>query len=301
MLTLTSSTIELKTVSIGYLAAEFIKSANTQSYPLQVHSRFQHAMNLKRSDGYLLTLLSANHYANLADAIRLNLPASWDWREKAIDTEKVGMKNEALHGAGWSISGNGALCWQPDRTAAHAHESLESGAQHYYAILLHALTLFCAAHRISSELSLFPNAHSGKKQPELSLSVNATMLNQQIAQLIGFGRGLTPDGDDYLLGYIAALWRWRQTPKVAEHFTLLCRGIADQLFRTNDISAHYLKRAVQGHFSEPICELIQVLATKKNDVDVNSAALAVMQFGASSGADCLAGFLHGLRALKATQ
>ena len=150
-------------------------------------------------------------------------------------------------------------------------------------------------------MSLFPRADSGQKQPEISLNSNAAILDQQIAQLIGFGRGLTPDGDDYLLGYIAALWRWRYTQKVAEHFTLLCHGLTNQLSRTNDISAHYLKRAVQGHFSEPICELIQALATKKNDVEVNSAALAVMQFGASSGADCLAGFLHGLRALKATQ
>lgn len=301
MLTHTFTADALKTVSIGYLAAEFIKSANAQPYPLQVHSRFQHAVNLKRSDGYLLTLLSASHYANLADAIRLNLPASWDWREKTIGGEEIWMKNEVLHGAGWSISSKGARCWQPDRATAHAHESLVSDAQHYYAILLHALTLFCTTHRIRSELSLFPRADSGQKQPEISLNVNAAILDQQIAQLIGFGRGLTPDGDDYLLGYIAALWRWRYSQKVAEHFTLLCHGLTNQLSRTNDISAHYLKRAVQGHFSEPICELIQALATKKNDVEVNSAALAVMQFGASSGADCLAGFLHGLRALKATQ
>ena len=165
MLTHTFTADVLKTVSIGYLAAEFIKSANAQSYPLQIHSRFQHAVNLKRSDGYLLTLLSASHYANLADAIRLNLPASWDWREKTIGGEEIWMKNEVLHGAGWSISSKGARCWQPDRATAHAHESLVSDAQHYYAILLHALTLFCTTIVLEANCHYFLVRIQGKNSP----------------------------------------------------------------------------------------------------------------------------------------
>ena len=76
--------------------------------------------------------------------------------------------------------------------------------------------------------------------------------------------------------------------------------IASHLTRTNDISAHYLRRALDGHFSEPLCDLLMLLATPASDDIVRSAAQNVMQFGASSGTDCLAGLLHGMRTLQTT-
>ncbi|RYA92140.1 hypothetical protein DD593_27305, partial [Enterobacter cloacae complex sp. 742-ADZ3-9B] len=41
-------------------------------------------------------------------------------------------------------------------------------------------------------------------------------LERQVPQLIGFGKGLTPDGDDYLLGYLAALWLWQLPAPLAD-------------------------------------------------------------------------------------
>lgn len=292
---------ELKSVSIGYLAADFILGENVWPRRLQIHSRFQHALNLQRDDGYLLTLLCASQYRNLADAIRLDLPMAWDWREHANNGNSRDVtlqENGMLLGAGWFIALENTPCWRPNIITAGTDESPDNYAQHQYPTLVDALNRYCHKHNISSELALLPDISSMKRQPELSLNADTVTLNMQIAQLIGFGRGLTPDGDDYLLGYIASLWRWRNTPRVATHYVRLCRGVAEQLERTNDISRQYLSRGVQGHFSEPICELIQALATAKSHSAISTAASRVMQFGASSGVDCLAGFLHGLRTLS---
>ncbi|RJT22396.1 DUF2877 domain-containing protein [Buttiauxella izardii] len=126
------------------------------------------------------------------------------------------------------------------------------------------------------------------------------MMDAQLAKIIGFGHGLTPDGDDYLLGYLAALWSWREVEGIALHWENLQNAVPPLLSRTNDISRHYVTRGLEGHFSEPIYQLIQLLYSNAQTTQIRTAALGVMQFGSSSGVDCLAGLLHGLRTLKAT-
>lgn len=65
--------------------------------------------------------------------------------------------------------------------------------------------LFCLEHNVQSTLHL-PDSltHQG-----LAIMEHPDALERQVPQLIGFGKGLTPDGDDYLLGYLAALWLWQ--------------------------------------------------------------------------------------------
>ncbi|MBB1201227.1 DUF2877 domain-containing protein [Enterobacteriaceae bacterium 89] len=114
---------------------------------------------------------------------------------------------------------------------------------------------------------------------------------------IGFGGGLTPDGDDYLLGYFAALYA-SSHPAAMRQRQRLARIVTPRLGRTNDISRHYLQRAAQGHFSEAICQLREQLAAPFCPGLLGERATQVMAFGAASGADCMAGWLHGLRNLS---
>jgi hypothetical protein len=261
--------MQLPVVSLGYLA----KHRLAQS--LKVHSRFQHAVNLMADDGHLLTLLDASRYPNLPDAVRVQLPHGWDWRHMTSGIS--GLEN--------------ALIWQPEITPAHSTQRPQ-----HYAILVDELS----REPVESELMLLPGGDSTKRQPQICAKDCAQMLTYQVSQLVGFGRGLTPDGDDYLLGYLAALWRWQNAPHIAGHVQLMQQIVASQLTRTNDISAHYLRRALHGHFSEPLCNLLILLTTPASNEQIRSTAQNVMQCGASSGTDCLAGLLHGIRTLQTT-
>lgn len=260
----------LSIVSLGYLAAERLVQPAQQ---LKIHSRFHHAMNLLATDGHLLTLLDASQYPNLPDAVRVQLPPGWDWREMA----------DTLAGF------DSAEIWQPEILLALPGES-----PRHYAVLADALS----GQPVESELMLLPDGDRSKRQPQIAADNSAEQLTLQVSQLIGFGRGLTPDGDDYLLGYLAALWRWQNAPNIAGHYRQMQQIVAAQLTATNDISAHYLRRALHGHFSEPLCELMTLLTQPANTAQINVAAQNMMQCGASSGADCLAGLLHGIRTLQ---
>lgn len=287
-------------LSVGYLAA----SRLSEQVRLQVHSCFQRSLNLRHPDGYLLPLLSSD-FQDLPDAIRISLGSGWDWRHHARIGQTVTFHHSVLQGEGWSVALDNVACWQPEQGLLAAGEPALRAAFEHYAILALQLAQYCQQHYSESDLQLLPGlvqSNVSFKRParavQLALSDSPEQLAAEVAALIGYGRGLTPDGDDYLLGYMAALWPWRQHPAFAAHDVTLRGLIGSQLSRTNDISRHYLARALQGHFSAPICHLMLLLISAASPVQIQTAALEVMQFGASSGVDCLAGLLHGLRTLQ---
>ncbi|ENJ2950942.1 DUF2877 domain-containing protein, partial [Escherichia coli] len=50
--------------------------------------------------------------------------------------------------------------------------------------------------------------------------------------------------------------------------------------------------------SEPICRLLAQLVGSASAMTIASCTEQIMQFGATSGVNCLAGMLHGFRTLN---
>ncbi len=109
--------------------------------------------------------------------------------------------------------------------------------------------------------------------------------------LLGLGPGLTPSGDDFLVGLFAVL-------HVAEspcgRLKGICAGIlADADQRTNAISAAALAAAARGRVRESVHEFLRQLMTGSREAAM--AALApVLAIGSTSGADMAAGIVSGL-------
>jgi hypothetical protein len=123
---------------------------------------------------------------------------------------------------------------------------------------------------------------------------DADRVTRGVASLIGRGPGLTPSGDDALVGLLAVLHRLG--PARDGSLELLGPAVAAHLHRTGDSSAHYLRLAVAGHLGERLIALRDALAT---DDAVDAAVAAVVATGATSGADALLGVDGGLRLLAA--
>ncbi len=111
-------------------------------------------------------------------------------------------------------------------------------------------------------------------------------LSRAVAKLAGLGPGLTPAGDDYLIGAMAALWL---TGRLGTMELIAATAIP----RTSALSAAFLRAAARGQFMEPWHALVE--AWQAEDKPAVAAAVArIAVFGASSGADALAGFSHTL-------
>ena len=103
--------------------------------------------------------------------------------------------------------------------------------------------------------------------------------------LAGLGSGLTPAGDDFLVGLM--LWSWLAHPD-PESFGLQTLRAAHP--RTTVLSAALLSVAACGECSAPWHRLLSALA--RDDESRRQRALReLLAFGATSGADALAGFV----------
>lgn len=111
--------------------------------------------------------------------------------------------------------------------------------------------------------------------------------------LIGRGPGLTPSGDDMLMGMLAVLFASRHASQ------LLSRGFlppADQLMlSTTSVSCSYLNSARRGEFSSPVLRVLRSLQTGR---DPQPAIQRLLSVGHTSGADTLVGMVMALQGLQ---
>ncbi|WP_104087990.1 DUF2877 domain-containing protein [Cryobacterium sp. N19] len=121
-------------------------------------------------------------------------------------------------------------------------------------------------------------------------------LDVVVGRLIGAGEGLTPSGDDVLVGLLAALTRGGQTAGSTAIVSRIAESVLRNTHRTTSISAHYLRLATRGSFSEPLTNLVDSVFTGSSVDDVHARTREVLSVGASSGADALRGVLLGLEA-----
>jgi len=112
--------------------------------------------------------------------------------------------------------------------------------------------------------------------------VEGKTLSAAVERLAGLGQGLTPAGDDFLLGVIAALWLLHQTG-----LPVIIAGAA--IPKTGILSGAFLQAAARREFMEPWHALISA-AKHRDEANINTAVQWIADFGASSGTDALAGF-----------
>ncbi len=122
-----------------------------------------------------------------------------------------------------------------------------------------------------------------------------TTLLTLVQGLVGLGEGLTPSGDDCLVGLLAVL-------HVTGYLPSLCSPPVRVQFcqcvhlGTSQLSGEFVRCALEGHFAEPVVRLMRALCTPGTGVwQTHAATLASV--GHSSGVDAMVGIALGCRLL----
>jgi hypothetical protein len=113
-------------------------------------------------------------------------------------------------------------------------------------------------------------------------------------RLIGLGEGLTPAGDDCLVGALAVVHRFRPG-LLADHPGALREIAAAAREGTTVVAREFLFHALEGRFSEAVVGL----ASAPTEAAARDALADLLTMGATSGADTAAGMRLGLEALGA--
>lgn len=135
-----------------------------------------------------------------------------------------------------------------------------------------------------------PHTHSpATKPPELP---------QATTELIGLGIGLTPSGDDYLVGVLAML---AQHPLGARSYTAVAACIRSALElpdteRTTSVSRHFLLAGCEGEFQSEIAAASRGILTRAPNLAAAFAAAAAN--GSTSGTDALHGVTDAYLAIE---
>lgn len=95
-------------------------------------------------------------------------------------------------------------------------------------------------------------------------SKNRTAQESAITYLVGRGKGLTPSGDDFLIGWLLI----QQLYQEATLSNQLILEKAQSPFYTTDVSRHYLKQASQSRFSHGLLQLVDYFVNPRNEIDL---------------------------------
>lgn len=113
--------------------------------------------------------------------------------------------------------------------------------------------------------------------------------------LLGQGMGLTPSGDDFLSGLIAAMHFTRRVyDQECDLLPVLANTVLQNMgTKTNQISRHFLHYALEGLWGRAT-ERFMVAFFGDDDLKLHGAILEKAAYGGTSGVDEIQGVLFGL-------
>jgi len=289
----------LSAITLGY-------AVPAGDFETSVHSVFRSAMNLRLSDGYLLTLIPSKE-ADLPQGIRLDTPTEFSFEKFQIGDSAI-CREGILYfdNRGLAVQLRGARRWEFDLSALEidarnpavsAVWSLVWEALNTRQKRLHAEIIADVLLRADQTTQSSVSSIAGKAIPELMNATQRFDLDDTAATeaLIGLGYGLTPSGDDLLMGYLAGLWcTVRKKSDRAQFMIELGKQIIDLSVRTNDISRTYLLHAALGQVSSHLTALAEAISHGGKTEPLLEKAELAMQSGSTSGMDVVTGLLLGM-------
>ena len=274
-----------------------------ENFDASIQSVFDSAVNLRLTQqDRLITVLLSDHY-ELPQGIRLATQAV------PLNLLKID-QHAAVRGgilrfasSALSIDLRGAPVWTCPIPALNTDMSSSSVQEGWTMVwgLLNKRQRLHATDIIASDL-FQGNTGSALSQrmsePVMELIVSTERLDteaslQAAQKMIGLGPGVTPSGDDLLIGFLAGLWSLagENQPRLSfiQSFGSALSSITTQ---TNEISRTYLYYATRGQFASSLSNLAEAIA---KGGEVSQAAQYAMRVGHSSGMDSVTGLLIGLR------
>jgi hypothetical protein len=240
-----------------------------------VHSAFEHAVNLLM-DGELWTVLAAPQQ-DAPFGIRLaasERPRRLDVRAADAVHVRAGYLRVGAH----VVDGRAATRWTPTRWGSPA-----SGLD----VRLLRVEQRARARAWASSSAIADDVIA-------ALSGSDAELTCAVRRSVGRGPGLTPAGDDVLVGILTVLTSGAAGPAVSPA-ARLSDALAGVLHSTSDVSRHLLTQAARGLPGRALHELGKALCEGAPDHVLAGALESVLATGSTSGADACLGLAAACR------
>ena len=299
--------LDLRDLAPATVAADGVGACVPALARGRVHSVFRRACNIQTCAGELLTLL-ASDLGNQPHGIRLAAPgASLSERLRPGQDTFLEGGRLCVPAAGFTADFSRAAIWNGTLDAASTM-LCDAGDPNKISQALREMRAILCEHAPAQGIAILLKGFAGSL-PALERALAARLMRilpalahatraresgavvAAAAGLVGLGTGLTPSGDDFIVGYLAAL---RCQAGREAGIGALLRNTMVPLDRviahTHAISRQMLGDALDGRFAE---HLIDVVCAIQGVGDIVTATWQALQSGHSSGADTLCGLLFG--------
>jgi hypothetical protein len=272
------------------VAGAGVPAGNLSGRIAEVHAR---ASLIALADGKFVTLVAAE-LGRMPRGITVDAPAEISLRALVTVGAAVASRGAILRlaGGGLAIDMRGARPWRCGLEALRLDIGKPSVARAYRAARA-ALDADGRSERLRQIAGV-----TVAKLADATRSRDVAVAAATISDLIGLGEGRTPAGDDYLVGYLAALWA---SGKASAAFAA---AIAPRVLmlaaHTEYLSRHYLEAAAEGEVSERIAVVAAGIAAGSDGSTISRAVAAALAVGHSSGAAAVLGLLDGASACAET-
>ncbi|HEX6269447.1 MAG TPA: DUF2877 domain-containing protein [Anaerolineales bacterium] len=289
--------MKVPVISIG-------SSVPRDHFDATIHSVFDSSINLHLApQGGLLTILISDH-DDLPQGIRL------DVRKLPLWSLPVGLRAVCRNGilrfdaSPLSIDLRGARSWD-GRLPPVAIDMQKPSTERAWSIVWQTLNKQQRLKQTDLVANdLFQQDEGSLLTRKLSLPVQELIAATErldphtstmaARKMIGLGPGVTPSGDDILIGYLAGLrGAAAQDDRRLAFLSTFGESLSKCTKDINEISRTYLHHAIKGEFSSSIIRLASAISGGEQQ-RLMSAAKGAMRAGHSSGMDAVTGLLIGL-------
>jgi Protein of unknown function (DUF2877) len=292
--------MRLAAISVGYAIPSI-------DFDATVHSVFHSAVNLKpANDTLLLTLVSAGE-DDLPQGIRLDSPDDFSFEQLSVGWN-VFCRDQCLifENSILAVDFNHCRRWQCDIPALGTDMTSRATMEAWKCVwkLLNDRQKHCGAEIVAEALlspgGLTQSAISRRLGETVRILIEAARDHRSddlsaLTRVIGLGTGLTPCGDDFLVGYLAGLWcTVRDSVEHRQYVSKLSQVVIHRSGSTNDISRTYLYHAAHGQISNRLYSLAKAISKPESPARILPVAESAMHSGHTSGMDAVTGLLFGL-------
>lgn len=292
--------MRLTAISSGY-------AFPTSDFEACVHSVFRQAANLRPANGETLLTLVAAGESDLPQGMRLATPAGFSFEDLRVGARVFCQSGLlTIEAASLSIDLNNARPWVCDLPSLGSNLA-QAAFKNNWELAWRALNERQAREKatiISGDLidpvgpvmSAVARRAGECLRAMLESARRCDPVDDSILSgLIGLGPGLTPAGDDLLIGLLTGLWC---LVGEAEERRLFITSLGEAVTRlssaTNDISRTYLYHAANRQVSSRLERLARALCHAESAGPLLATAEVAMQVGHTSGMDSVSGLLVGL-------
>jgi hypothetical protein len=270
----------------------------------EVEAVFERACNLALDGGGAIAVLTQD-CSNHPHAVRLSCSPRLNHILRAGLAVRVTRNRIGIGEGAVAVLLRGAPMWSPALQAgmftgdARAADSLLAAERLLLERAAGKQSDFLTAALGAQRLSTVLGARVLDLLPRLSRAWRAADVREcvaAIARVIGLGPGLTPAGDDFVVGWLAGMALAASSPARRNFLRAVCADLGPLRAATTPLSWQHLDDARALLFSERLSDLGVAIARCAPAATLRARIDAQLAAGATSGADAAAGLIAALRA-----